>query len=494
MNPMIAKLLSACRRFAGAREGNTVVTFALAFIPLVGLMGAAVDYSRANATRTAMQAAADSTALMVAQTANSETASSLQDQASTYFTALFTRGGASNLVVTATSSTTTGSTVVVSATASYKTDFMGVMGFRTIPLAVSSTAGFGNKRLRVALVLDNTGSMADASKLTALKNALSGTTGNPGLIDMLRSAAVNNGDVYVSIVPFVKDVNLGPTNYTANWIDWTSWNAANQVCTTTGGGGGGGGGHGSSNDGNNGGGGNGNGGGNGGGGNGGGGGGGGGTTTCAPADHSTWNGCVVDRGGSSAPDPANYDTNVVAPTSTIPNTLFVAEQYSSCPQAVMGLSYDWTTMKNLVTGMSAAGNTNQGIGLALGWMSLTGGGPFTMPTEDPNYQYSHVIILLSDGLNTQDRWYGTGDTCSSMMCLDYRERMTCDNAKNAGITIYTVQVNTDSEATSSVLRYCAGATAGTADPNKFFLLTSSTQIVTTFQQIGTQISKLRIAK
>ena len=28
---------------------------------------------------------------------------------------------------------------------------------------------------------------------------------------------------YVSIVPFVKDVNFGPANYNASWIDWTEW-------------------------------------------------------------------------------------------------------------------------------------------------------------------------------------------------------------------------------------------------------------------------------
>ena len=27
------------------------------------------------------------------------------------------------------------------------------------------------------------------------------------------------------------------------------------------------------------------------------------------------------------------------------------------------------------------------------------------PAEDPNYNYTQVIILLTDGLNTQDRWY-----------------------------------------------------------------------------------------
>ena len=58
-------------------------------------------------------------------------------------------------------------------------------------------------RLRVALVLDNTGSMADDGKMTALKTA------TKNLLTQLKSAAVNNGDVYVSIIPFSKDVNVG---------------------------------------------------------------------------------------------------------------------------------------------------------------------------------------------------------------------------------------------------------------------------------------------
>ena len=73
----------------------------------------------------------------------------------------------------------------------------------------------------------------------------------------------------------------------------------------------------------------------------------------------------------------------------------------------MGLSYDWAAMNALVNNMSPDGNTNQAIGLQLGWLSLVGGGPFTVPAKDPNYNYTQVIILLTDGLNTQDRWYTT---------------------------------------------------------------------------------------
>ena len=43
-----------------------------------------------------------------------------------------------------------------------------------MPIAITSTSSWGTSRLRVALVLDNTGSMADAGKMTALKTALEG--------------------------------------------------------------------------------------------------------------------------------------------------------------------------------------------------------------------------------------------------------------------------------------------------------------------------------
>ena len=57
---------------------------------------------------------------------------------------------------------------------------------------------WGNTRLRVALVLDNTGSMADDGKMAALKTATN------SLLTQLKTAASNNGDVYVSIIPFVQ--------------------------------------------------------------------------------------------------------------------------------------------------------------------------------------------------------------------------------------------------------------------------------------------------
>jgi len=85
-------------------------------------------------------------------------------------------------------------------------------------------------------------------------------------------------------------------------------------------------------------------------------------------------------------------------------------------------------------------------------------------------------------LNTQNRWY------SNASQIDARQRILCDNAKAAGITIYTVQVNTGGDATSAVLQYCASGA------DKFYLVTSASPTMTVFNSIGTSLSKLRVAK
>jgi len=100
-----------------------------------------------------------------------------------------------------------------------RTTITRLIGKTEMDVATSAMVKWKNDRLRVALVLDNTGSMSSAGKITALKTA----TAN--LLTTLRNAATTNGDVYVSITPFAVHVNADPANYTQTWIDWTQWEA-----------------------------------------------------------------------------------------------------------------------------------------------------------------------------------------------------------------------------------------------------------------------------
>jgi Flp pilus assembly protein TadG len=529
--------------FRVAQAGNVAITFAFASLPIIGFVGAAVDYSRANSVKAAMQTALDSTALMLAKEAASDTEDQLKTNATKYFNALFTRQEAKDVDVQVSYSTTGGSNVVIQATAALDAQFVRVLGYDTFHLRATSTAKWGITRLRVALVLDNTGSMASDGKMTALQTA------TKSLIDQLHGAVTTNGDVYVSIIPFAKDVNLGNSNSAADWIYWgtapgdnnvnnpglpiqdattsdnTSWNATRGTCSSgswstrstcfanvgtcsvsgytnqdacTSSGICSNGGYSSE-------------------------------STCTshgtcsnpsytkksscqshsgtwtvntwtsyngvwtvtgtwkPRTHNAtnWNGCVMDRGNWDDPDTTyNFDTNASPPDPVTPrwSSLYAAEQYGSCPKAVKGLTYEWDNMKTLVDSMTPNGNTNQAIGLQVGWMSLVGGGPFTVPDMDPAFKYQQVIILLTDGLNTQDRWYSTATD------IDARQQITCDNVKAAKVDLYTIQVNTGGDPTSTLLQNCA------SDPTKFYLLTSADQITATFQTIGTNLTKLRVAQ
>ena len=421
-------------RFLRDRRGGILPMLAFTAVPLMASVGVAVDYSRATAAKAQFQAALDSTALMLSKNAADLSAADLQTQATKTFAAVFTNTQAQNVAVTTSYSSTGGSKILLSGSATLPTNFLGLLGYSSIPINASATSTWGNTRLRVALVLDNTGSMASDDKMTALKSAAH------GLLSQLQAAASKPEDVYVSVVPFNKDVNFGSSNYAASWLRWDLWEAVNGSCSISK--------YGSSQTrcNNNGG-------------------------TWTPADHSTWNGCLTDRD-------QNYDTTNDAPVAGA--TLYPAEQYSSCPASLMGLSNDWTALSSKIDAMTPVGNTNQAIGLQMGWQSLTQS-PFTVPAFDPDYKYSQVVILLTDGLNTQDRWY------SSQSSIDTRQEKTCANVKAAGITIYTVQVNTGGDPTSTLLQNCA------SDSNKFFLLTSSTEIPTTFSQIGTALTQLRLS-
>ena len=96
---------------------------------------------------------------------------------------------------------------------------------------------------------------------------------------------------------------------------------------------------------------------------------------------------------------------------------------------------------------------------------------------------------MSDGLNTEDRFYTQQTPIDNRMYQTGNGSGTCANIKAAGITIYTIQVNTGGDPISTLLQNCA------SDSNKFFWqVTSSSGLGTVFNTIGTNLTQLRVAK
>jgi len=554
---LIGKLVDRARGLVRSRRGNVAVIWALSLIPMVMAAGAGLDYARAVLVRASMAEALDSAALAVGATPGLTT-QQMQVLAQQYFDANYHEDKLAYGAPVPVQISSSGQTLVVSTYDTMPTAILKMVGISTMTVDAHSTVVWGQLKVWVSLVLDNTGSMcqsdsqpnisgpcanpSSASKIVALQSA------THNLLNMLQSASSNPGDVKVALIPFVKDVNVGTTNLAASWLDWTEWNSLNGSCNISGK-----------------------------------------TTqsscqgtvfawnggscnipginspatciatpgtwtaakcsksqyttqstcqshsgtwtaascnisgkttqsacqalgvwtggscsvsgyntvsTClagvpiwTPANHNTWNGCVEDRGTSSGPDTTyNYDVMNSPPVSGRPTSYFQSEQYSPCPQQqVVPLSYNWSTLSTAVDNMAANGGTNQTIGLVWGWHALTPStdplnGTLPLPSGTARY-----IIILSDGLNTQNRWSNTGNVDNT--AVDARMNLVCANAKADGIVIYAVFVDIGgSQGNSSVLQNCA------TDSSKYFDLTSAGQISAAFAAIGQQITNLRVSQ
>ncbi len=490
--------------FGRSTRANVAMIFGLSLVPITAAAGAGLDIARGMLVHSQMVEALDAAALAVGGTPGL-TQAQMTTLAQQYFNANY-KIDSSYGTPTAVTVNVVGQSVTVSSSDPMPTTLMNVVGFTSLPITASSTVVWGQQKLWVSLVLDNTTSMTETdstgtSKISALKTA------SHSLLTMLKNASLSAGAgaVQVAIVPFSRDVKVATSNSSAAWLSWTDWSAAptpapgssvgpNSSCpyfdntngfhcqtTPT---------NGSS------------------------------TTAnipnsgtykgyiCPSANtvghyyngcwtstsagtgkythtwvvnaKTTWGGCITDRTQS-------YDTMNTTPVTTNSATLMVAENTPYCPVAtLLALGYDWNALSSEVDSMVANGTTNQTIGLAWGWQALTQGVPLSPPALPANTQ--QVMILLSDGLNTQDRWYSSSNFNDADPDVDARMKLACSNLKAAGVVVYAVFVDLNgTQGNSSVLQNCA------SDPSKYFDLTTSNQIINTFNQIGEQITNLRIS-
>jgi Flp pilus assembly protein TadG len=419
----VSRLRERLDGFRSDQRGNVAVTFALALLPIVGFTGAAVDYSRANSARTSMQAALDSTALIMSKEAQTLNETQLKAKALSYFQANFNRPEVQNVTVTPTFTQPQAGSFELKLVSSgtMNTTFTGIWQ-PSVTIGANSEAKWGMKTLELALALDNTGSMASSQKMSNLKTAAK------NLLDTLKKAAKKDGDVKVAIIPFDTTVKIGTGFKDQPWFDVS--------CSALGS-----------------------------------------PSGCNSSTwKSYWEGCVRDR---TYP----YDTQDDAPTSTKPETLFPIYDCGSLVTA-MPLTYDWTALNNKIDSMTPNGNTNVTIGLAWGWHALTQSAPLTEASA-PKPDLDKVLIILTDGQNTES-WKNSNNTrVTSQSAIDDRTKLACTNIKAANIKIYAIRVI---DGNAQLLKDCA------TNPTMYYDVQNASQLNAVFSAIAQNLANLRLAK
>ena len=207
------------KNFIKSQNGNIGLILGLSIVPMMLGIGAAVDMVRANNTRAILQGAADSAAL-AGSTSKDQSPAALAQVVHDYLEVNKAMDALQYVTNVSQDLNIGQGTFTVKVEGQINTSFMGVAGIPTIDVGASSQVNVGGTALELALVLDNTGSMAGA-KIASLKSSAK------QLISILEAEKGDYSSLKVGVVPFSEYVNVGKGNLAAPWIDASAVTAAN---------------------------------------------------------------------------------------------------------------------------------------------------------------------------------------------------------------------------------------------------------------------------
>jgi Mg-chelatase subunit ChlD len=150
----------------------------------------------------------------------------------------------------------------------------------------------------------------------------------------------------------------------------------------------------------------------------------------------------------------------------------------------MPLTNDWTALNSKIDAMQPNGNTNVTIGLTWAWHALTAGIPLSEAAA-PKQDLDKVIILLTDGDNTESWKNSNNSKVTSSSAIDARTKLACTNIKTANIKLYTIRVINGN---ATLLKECATRT------DMYFDVQNSSQLSGVFAVIAQNLANLRLAK
>ena len=477
------------------RRGTVTIMIAAGLLAMVMTMGMGIDLARAYLVQSRLQTALDAAALVAAReidldTRNADTAAMFwlnfaqthKAEGRAYF-----GGTADDPAITQVDP----NTVHITTTAHLSLVFGALFGMPTVTISDQAQAVRATTGLEVALVLDNTGSMAgepiqavrDAS--TSLVNILYGS-GNQDTIPNL----------WVSVVPFTAEINIGSVH--SSWLASGSLNQTRYANTS-------------------------------------------------------WMGCVMARhsGGHDADDatpsaapftpfyytstlgayrngsgkvvPGDDDWSATMITeqnqANLPSNTAVGPDLGCVPLPILPLTASRSAVLSVISQMAAIyrGGTFINLGLQGGWFTLSPKwrGLWGSPTLPLDYNTPHmrkVVVLMTDGDNGWYSWPGgapdnQGDAdytsygrvnsnalntsaSGATTALNTSMASMCTSLKQAGITLYAILYNHSaiSSDTQTLFQNCAST------PEDYFLAPTESDLQTAFSAIGSQLASLRLSQ
>jgi Flp pilus assembly protein TadG len=536
--------MRALHRFATDTGGNVLMMFGLAAVPLIGLMGASIDYAVASQRRLDIQVALDQATLAVAREPPVDN-DQLAIRVKQFMSAQLSGKGIPASEWQLTQATEQEGRVTTAATSVVKNRFSGILQMPTVTIATNSEVARGQGKLEVALVLDNTGSMGNGTgRIEALRTAAT------ELVNSLYANAGASDKVKVALVPFVTTVNVKADNvFNWSWIDGRPTDATTVVAATS--------------------------------------------FEPALATHHgenldppaaggktnhlkllhdlqrEWKGCVEARAepydlDDTPPDINNPDTLYVPwfwpdePDSGInysggtaytnnympddytrpsgtPNSATAAARQrntskyknkrsqasidetpsvtsgpnKSCPDRITPLTNDVALMNQRITAMMPWSNsgTNVAMGMVWGWGVLSPTPPFTEGAPYEDKQNQKAMIVLTDGENeVSGGWdthnksdytgynylaknrFGTTNRADAVAEINNKVTTLCNKIKAKGIRLYTITFQLNSASGQALYRNCA------TKPELYYNSPSTSELRGVFKKIAADLSNLRFSK
>jgi len=491
-----ARIQAFWQKFKKAQKGTTAIVFGIVVIPLLALGGGAVDYGYAMKTKAQLTTTLDAAVLAALlqysiddqadykQIVNDYVNKNLTEAQKTYL------GG--DVTVTVPDIGEDGELRAALAT-TVKTNFLGLVGFDQFDVSVKSGAKVGGSKLELALVLDNTGSMA-GSKIVALKDAAK---------DLVNVILPNGTDenIKIALVPFADYVNIGMANRSEPGLDipddftisttvpagekcWNEYPDSTHECTNNPYEG-----------------------------------------TCyndgVPYDclKNDWT-CTGEYGdpvqhcntedtttetnfswcGAMASRPHDLNVRDDGYGTGVPGLMSTSSSWCSAISPLTRLTSNKGTIISSLNAMKSERNTYIPSGLAWGWRALSSTTPFADGAPYSDDSVKKVIVLMTDGSNTKSMRKRSGDSVSMNAgeVWDHQNSNTaeantytselCSNIKNKDIMVFTIAFDVDPASdVQTLLQGCAG------NGGKYFNADDDVELADAFKEIGLSLLNLRLS-